>query len=73
MAQQDTKKTKDTIEEVTNECNICRRYKKTPPRPKIAMAKATTSNEGISLDLKEFKKENRLILYMVDEFSNYIK
>ena len=73
MAEQDDKKIRDMIEEVTDECTICRRYKKTPPRPKIAMAKASTSNEVVSLDLKEFNKENKYILYMVDEFSNYVK
>ena len=63
MAEQDDKKIRDMIEEVTDECTICRRYKKTPPRPKIAMAKASTSNEVVSLDLKEFNKEIKYILY----------
>ena len=37
------------------------------------MSKATTSNKVVSLDLKEFKKENKHVLYMVDEFSGYMK
>ena len=73
MAEKYDSKTKEAIEEVTEECEICRKYKKTPPRPKVAMAKATTANEVISLDLKEFNSEGKYVLYMVDEFSNYIK
>ena len=73
MAEKNNSKTKEAIEEVVEECSICRKYKKTPPRPKIAMSKATTSNEVISLDLKEFNKENKYVLYMVDEFSGYMK
>ena len=73
MAEQDHSRTKSAIEEVVDECTICRRFKKTPPRPKIAMKKATTSNEVISLDLKEFNSENKYVLYMVDEFSGYMK
>ena len=37
------------------------------------MKKATTSNEVISLDLKEFNSENKYVLYMVDEFPGYLK
>ena len=73
MADQDGSRTKEIVDKVTEECEICRKYKKTPPRPKIAMAKATTANEVISLDLKEFNSEGKYVLYMVDEFSSYIK
>ena len=73
MAEQYDSRTKEAIEKVVEECNICRRFKKTPPRPKIAMSKATTSNKVVSLDLKEFKKENKHVLYMVYEFSGYMK
>lgn len=60
------------IREVVEKCDVCNKFKKTPPRPKVAMAKATSPNEVVSLDLKEQRKEGKHILYCVDEFSGYI-
>ena len=37
------------------------------------MAKANTANKVVSLDLSEFRKENKYILYMCNEFSVYMK
>ena len=60
VAGKDTKQVKDAIKDVVKTCNICRRFKKTPPRPRVAMPKAFTVNEVVSMDLKErrdYKKE----------------
>ena len=72
MAGKDTAKVKSTIKHVVDTCNICRRYKKTPPRPKVAMPEALTINEVVSLDLKERRDKKKQILYMCDEFSGYM-
>ena len=37
------------------------------------MAKANIANEVVSLDLSEFRDENKYILYMCNEFSAYMK
>ena len=72
MAGKDTAKVKNSIKHVVETCNICRRYKKTPPRPKVAMPKALSINEVVSVDLKERRDMKKQILYMCDEFSGYM-
>ena len=44
------KRTKDTIQNVIQNCQVCRQFKKTPPRPKVGMSKAVTTNQVVSLD-----------------------
>ena len=48
------------------------RFQKTPPRPKVALPKASTTNEVVSVDLKERRDLKKYILYMCDEFSGYM-
>ena len=52
------------LREVSEDCEVCKRYKKTPQKPRIMMAKANTANEVVSLDLSEFRNENKYVLYM---------
>ena len=66
------KNTRSVIKEVVDTCQICRKLRKTPQRPKVAMSKASTINQVVSLDLKEVRKEKKHILYCVNEFSGYI-
>ena len=61
-----------TIKDVVLSCNICMRFQKTPPRPKVALPKASTTNEVVSVDLKERRDLKKYILYMCDEFSGYM-
>ena len=70
MAGKDTKTVRKMLKNVIESCNVCKRYKKTPPRPRVALAKASSINEIVSVDLKE--KGSRYILYMCDEFSGYM-
>ena len=59
MAGKCTTKIRRIIKHVVETCDICTRFKKTPPRSCVAMPKAHTTNEVISDDLKEksdFKK-----------------
>ena len=61
-----------TIIDVVNCCSVCKRFKKTPPRPSVVISKATTNNEVISVDLKEKREYGKYILYICDEFSGYV-
>ena len=72
-AGKDDERINKTIQEICKRCEICKRFTKIPSRPKVAMPKAFTSNEVVSLDLKEFRKYNEFILYVVDEFNGYMK
>ena len=72
LAGKDTKLVKKVVKNVVETCNICKRYKKTPPRPKVAMPKAYSTNEVVSMDLKERRDYKKEILYICDEFSGFL-
>ena len=72
MAEKDTKNIRRVIKDVVNTCTICKRFKKTPPRPRVAMPKAFSINEVVSVDLKERRDFKKEILYMCDEFSGFL-
>ena len=72
VAGKDTKEVKAAIKDVVSTCDICRRFKKTPPRPRVAMPKAFSVNEVVSMDLKERRDFQKEILYICDEFSGYV-
>ncbi|XP_072169476.1 uncharacterized protein [Diadema setosum] len=44
------------IEEVSNKCEVCKRYKKTPPRPAVSLPLARQFNDVVAMDLKQFSK-----------------
>lgn len=45
----------EKIEKISETCNVCKRYKKTPARPVVCMPLATRFNETVAMDLKEYK------------------
>ncbi|CAG2236079.1 unnamed protein product [Mytilus edulis] len=55
-----------TIEE---QCEICKRYAKTPPRPVVSLPMASQFNEKVAMDLKQWN--GRWILHMIDMWSRY--
>ena len=57
-------------------CEICKKHKRSPPRPKVGLPKAKDVNEVVSIDLKILKKRGKKdigILYIHDELSKLIK
>ena len=67
---------KRLVLEFLEQCEVCRKYRKTPARPKVGLPKAKDFNDVVSLDLKIFKKAGKKeigILYIHDEFSKLIK
>ena len=67
---------KRLIVKFLEKCDVCRRYRRTPPRPKVGLPKAKDVNEVVSIDLKILKKSGKTevaILYLHDEFSKVIK
>ena len=72
MAGKLDKRVKQMIENVVEECEICWHFKKTPPWPKVALPKAVSTNEVVSLDLKERRDVSKYILYACDEFCGYL-
>ena len=67
---------KRLIMEFLESCQVCRKYRRTPGRPKVGLPKASDVNEVVSMDLKILKKSGKKeigILYLHDEFSKLIK
>ena len=55
----------ECVDRVTDNCNVCKRYKKTPARPVVSLSLATEFNEAVAMDLKEWKP-NVYFLHLVD-------
>ena len=60
-------------EEVSDVCEICMKYKKTPSRPVVSMNMAKEFNEVVAIDLKEYKKGDTYFLHMVDMATRFSK
>ena len=57
------------IEAISNNCELCKTYKRTPPKPVVALPMAMRFNEKVVMDLKQWN--NKRILHMVDMFSRF--
>ena len=60
-------------EEVSDACEICMKYKKTPSRPVVSVNMAKEFNEVVAIDLKEYKKGDIYFLHMVDMATRFSK
>ena len=58
------------IERVVNDCKVCQKFKKSVARPRVTLPKASSFNEVVTLDLKEFG--SKYILWIIDSFSWFI-
>ena len=57
------------VDKVHDKCNVCRRFKKSPARPKVGLPVSSDFNECVALDLKERKSNKEYILYAICTFS----
>jgi transposase InsO family protein len=55
---------KREINEVTNNCDVCKVFKKPPPRPRVGLPMASEFQEVVAMDLKMY--QGRQILHLVD-------
>ena len=68
------KRKKPEVLKVIENCEICSKMKKAPPRPKVGLPVANDFNEVVGMDLKVVdKNKGEYILWMVDLFSKLIK
>ena len=58
------------IERVVNDCKVCQKFQKLIARPRVTLAKTTSFNEVVTLDLKEFG--TKYVLWMIDSFSRFM-
>ena len=59
----------DMVQDVTNKCDLCKRYKHSPPKPAVCFPLATESNETVALDLKMYRAG--YMLHMIDHATRY--
>ena len=55
---------KKLIKKVSDECAICKIYRKTPQRPIVGLPMATSFQECIAMDLKFYK--GKILLHLID-------
>ena len=63
---------KQSVVDLLENCTVCRKLKKTLPKPKVGMPVANNFNEVIRIDLKVLEN-GKYILWMVDMFTKAIK
>ena len=57
------------ISDISEKCDLCKRFAKTPARPIVALPMASRFNEKVAMDLKQWG--DKWILHMVDLFSRF--
>ena len=60
----------NTIERVVNDCKVCQKFQKSIARHCVTFPKASSFNETVTLDLKEFG--SKYVLWMIDSFSRFM-
>ena len=58
------------IERVISDCKVYQKFEKSIARPRETLPKASSFNEVVTLDLKEFG--NKYVLWMIDSFSRFM-
>ena len=66
-----TTELKKTITRVVNDCKVCKKFKKTTPRPKSSLPKSSDFNQVVTLDLK--KCQDKYILWIICSFTRYMQ
>ena len=55
---------KNEIKKISENCQICKIYKKAPPKPIVSLPHATRFNQVIAMDIKVI--EGKMILHLID-------
>jgi len=55
---------------VVTDCKVCQKFQRSVARPRVTLLKATSFNEVVTLDFREFG--SKYILWMIDSFSRFI-
>ena len=57
------------VNDVTDSCDVCKKLKKPPLTPAVAFPLASTFNEVVAMDIKDYK--GTLILHLIDHATRY--
>ena len=58
-------------EDLDEDCQICKRFKKPPPKPIVCIPLAKELNESVAMDLNEI--DSRSVLHMIDHATRFSK
>ena len=58
------------ITRVVKDCKVCQKFQKTVAQLRVTLPKASSFNEVVTLNLKEFG--NKHVLWMIDRFSRFM-
>ena len=59
------------IEEIGKNCDSCKRYQKTRPRPAVTLPLASEFNETVAMDLKIYKNNSIYFLHVIDLLTRF--
>ena len=59
----------EAVDTITDKCDVCRRFRKSPSRPKVGLPLSSDFNDCVAVDLKVKKGNKGYILYCIDTFS----
>merc|ERR1712240_456271 len=60
-----------TIRQVIKDCKICQKFGRSIVRPKVALPRATSFKEIVTLDLKQFG--SKYVLWCIDAFTRFVQ
>ena len=60
-----------TIRQVVKDFKICQKFGRSMVRPKVALPRATSINEILTLDLKQFG--SKYVLWCIDAFTRFVQ
>ena len=66
-----SEKFNNILENIETNCQICKRYKKTPARPVVALPMAKEFNDAVCMDLKTWREG--WLLHLIDMHTRYTR
>ena len=60
----------EIIEHISENCEVCKRFKRTPSQPVVCMPLANKFNQVVAMDLKQFR-DGIYFLHLIDLFSRF--
>ena len=70
-AMEDTTELKQEIEDLSEKCDICKRYRKSRPKPVVTFPLASVFNETVAMDLKIYKNNAIYFLHLIDHATRF--
>ena len=58
------------IDEISNNCDVCKKYKKVPPKYVFGLPRATDFNQSVAMDV-HYNDKNLWYFHIIDESSHY--